>query len=317
MRDRDRTLRVRPDRQAGNAQDGGLLLDPAGVRDDHRRTADEREEVDVAQRVDDPQALARPQAGGLEDGPAAGMERQHDGHRAARRRRASRRRVPRPRGRRRWPAGASWPPRTARRGPGGRAIAAASNRSRFASSVSIIGLPTRWTRSGRDAHRARGCRRPRGWSRTAGPTSRSVTRRLISSGIVSSKLRRPASTWAIGSPVFDATSAAATVELTSPYTIASAGSSAAKAPSRATMIAAVWTACDARPDAEVEVRLRQAEVAEEDVGHRGVVVLAGVDDPLLDPTARAGRAITGAAFMKLGRAPTTCTTTRSVTGSAR
>ena len=46
--------------------------------------------------------------------------------------------------------------------------------------------------------------------------SRSVTIRLISSGIVRSKLRSPASTWASGMPSFAATRAAATVELTSP-----------------------------------------------------------------------------------------------------
>ena len=34
----------------------------------------------------------------------------------------------------------------------------------------------------------------------------------------------------------------------------------------------------ARADAEVEVGLGQAELAEEHVGHRRVVVLAGVDD---------------------------------------
>ena len=48
------------------------------------------------------------------------------------------------------------------------------------------------------------------------------------------------------------------------------------------MRAAVWPACVARPDAEVDVRLGQTEVAEEDVRHRGVVVLAGVDHLLGD-----------------------------------
>jgi hypothetical protein len=44
----------------------------------------------------------------------------------------------------------------------------------------------------------------------------SVSRRLISSGIESSKLRRPASTCAIGTPSFAPASAAPMVELTSP-----------------------------------------------------------------------------------------------------
>ena len=38
----------------------------------------------------------------------------------------------------------------------------------------------------------------------------------------------------------------------------------------------------ARPDLQVDVRLRQAELAEEDLGHLLVVVLAGVDEQLLD-----------------------------------
>ena len=53
--------------------------------------------------------------------------------------------------------------------------------------------------------------------------SRSVTMRLISSGIVRSQLRNPASTWAMRMPIFAATSAAATVEFTSPYTITQSG----------------------------------------------------------------------------------------------
>ena len=43
-----------------------------------------------------------------------------------------------------------------------------------------------------------------------------MTRRLISSGMVRSKLRRPASTWASGICSLAATRAAATVEFTSP-----------------------------------------------------------------------------------------------------
>ena len=44
----------------------------------------------------------------------------------------------------------------------------------------------------------------------------SVTTRLISSGIVRSKLRSPASMWPTGIMSFEATSAAAIVEFTSP-----------------------------------------------------------------------------------------------------
>ena len=41
----------------------------------------------------------------------------------------------------------------------------------------------------------------------------------------------------------------------------------------------------ARADAEIEVGLRDAELGEEDVGHRRVVVLAGVHDEVLDARA--------------------------------
>ena len=171
-RDRDRPLGVGPDGQAGHAQDRRLLLDAAGVRDHDRRPADEREEVDVAQRVDDPQALARragrpPRATGRPRG-WSGTTSGHEPRDAVQHRDdACRGR----RGRRRWPAGASWPPRTGPRGPAGRRSRPASNRSRLASSVSIIGLPTKWIRSGRDALAPEVGRRPRGWSRTAGPTA--------------------------------------------------------------------------------------------------------------------------------------------------
>jgi hypothetical protein len=46
--------------------------------------------------------------------------------------------------------------------------------------------------------------------------SRSVTRRLISSGMVRSPLRSPASTCAVRTPSFAATTLAASVEFTSP-----------------------------------------------------------------------------------------------------
>ena len=46
--------------------------------------------------------------------------------------------------------------------------------------------------------------------------STSVTTRFTSSGIERSNERRPDSTWPIGKPVFDATSAPASVELVSP-----------------------------------------------------------------------------------------------------
>ena len=60
----------------------------------------------------------------------------------------------------------------------------------------------------------------------------------------------------------------------------------------------------ARPHAQAHVRMRQVELGEEHVRQERVVVLSGVDEPLLE--ARPGSAaMTGAALMKFGRAPTT------------
>ena len=60
-------------------------------------------------------------------------------------------------------------------------------------------------------------------------------------------------------------------------------------------------------DAEDVVRLADAELLEEDLRHRVVVVLAGVDEHVLEARRAAGaaRARTGAVFMKFGRVPTT------------
>jgi hypothetical protein len=57
-----------------------------------------------------------------------------------------------------------------------------------------------------------------------------------------SKLRRPASTWAVERWSLLATSEVASVELMSPYTTVSAGSSSSNAGSSAVRSAAVWTA---------------------------------------------------------------------------
>jgi len=56
----------------------------------------------------------------------------------------------------------------------------------------------------------------------------SVRRRFTSSGIPMSKLRRPASTWATGTPSFTAASAPARVEFVSPSTITSRGRSSTR-----------------------------------------------------------------------------------------
>ena len=57
-----------------------------------------------------------------------------------------------------------------------------------------------------------------------------------------------------------------------------------------------------------------AELLEEDRRHRVVVVLAGVDQHVLElvGAGAAARATTGAIFMKFGRAPTTETIVRFI-----
>ncbi len=70
----------------------------------------------------------------------------------------------------------------------------------------------------------------------------SATMRLISSGIVRSKLRSPDSRWATSMPRRDAQMAAATVEFTSPGTITRSGRSAARMGSSRSMTRAVCSA---------------------------------------------------------------------------
>ena len=76
-----------------------------------------------------------------------------------------------------------------------------------------------------DALARAGSRRASARRRQQAVASRSVTMRLISSGIVRSKLRRPASTCATRMPSLAATSAPASVEFTSPTTTTRSGRS--------------------------------------------------------------------------------------------
>jgi len=72
-------------------------------------------------------------------------------------------------------------------------------------------------------------------------------RRLSSSGMVRSPLRRPASTCATGMRSFVAQSAAASVELTSPTTTARSGCSCRRIGSRRSSAGAVCAACEHEP----------------------------------------------------------------------
>ena len=76
-----------------------------------------------------------------------------------------------------------------------------------------------------------------------------MTIRLISSGIVRSRERSPASTCATrtGGDAFAATTEHASVEFTSPTTTTQSGRSSARTFSNASMMRAVWTAWVAEP----------------------------------------------------------------------
>ena len=75
----------------------------------------------------------------------------------------------------------------------------------------------------------------------------SVSTRLISSGMLRSKLRSPASTWTTGIRFLLATRLQASVELTSPTTITQLGSTSSSTGSKRRMISAVCTACVPEP----------------------------------------------------------------------
>ena len=110
----------------------------------------------------------------------------------------------------------------------------------------------------------------------------SATMRLISSGIVRSKLRSPASTWPIGMSSFEAVSAAATVEFTSPGHEHHVRLGLQQHRLEPLHHAGRLLRVRARADAERVVGLADAELLEEDLGHLAVVVLAGVDEHVLE-----------------------------------
>ena len=202
--DRDRPLGVRADRQARHAEDRRLLLDAAGVGDDERGAAHERRGTRrsrAARRSAARSLDARPAASSV--GAAARVERQDD-RQLRRRRHAS-------------IATSRAPPRAVvdvgravQRRDGvrpGEVVAArgpppASNRSRLREQRVDHRVADEVDPLGGDALAAQVRRRASGLVTNSRSESRSVTRRLTSSGIVSSKLRRPASTCASGMASF-------------------------------------------------------------------------------------------------------------------
>ena len=120
-------------------------------------------------------------------------------------------------------------------------IVEALQRIRDASRASAMTLPTKWIFSGAAPSRRRLARAPSSVMNRTSATA-SVSTRLISSGIVRSKLRRPASTWTTGMPSFTAVRVAASVEFTSPTTSTASGRDAVSTGSRRRITSAVCTA---------------------------------------------------------------------------
>ena len=117
----------------------------------------------------------------------------------------------------------------------------------------------------------------------------------------------PASTWTSLTPSLTATSPQAIVLLTSPTTSTASGLLLQHDRLEGLHdLGGLHGVRCRRADAQVDVRLGNAELAEEQVAHPLVVVLAGVDQHRLDrPCVPRYASISGAIFMKFGRAPTT------------
>ncbi len=159
----------------------------------------QRQEVEVAQRIDDREPRHVQEPGGRQRGPAPRMERQHDGQPLRERPgappRAARRRPACPR----WPVDGASPPRRARPGPGARASAPGRTCPGAPAACRSWGCPRSGSARRSTPSRAR-LSSASGLVTNSRSDRTSVTRRLTSSGIVMSKLRSPASTWAIGMP---------------------------------------------------------------------------------------------------------------------
>ena len=305
--DGDRPLGVLAQRQARHAERRGLLLDAARVGEHHAR----RRRAAAGSRGSRAAAMQRAARSGMRDraararaavrgctGKTSGSSRATSPSVSSKRPSVADRR--RSTGR----CSVSTPYRSA--SAAARAMRVGCRAARqVASSVSIMTLPTKWMLLGRTPSRA-GCRAPSGAVVNSRSLSASVTMRLISSGIVRSKLRSPASTWATRHAQLRRDQAQASVELTSPTTTTRSGRSSTTTGSKRHHHLGGLLGVGARADAQVDVGRRQPELVEEHVGHRLVVVLAGVHQHAGECAAGARARETGATFMKFGRAPTTC-----------
>ena len=149
--------------------------------------------------------------------------------------------------------------------------------SRLKRSVSIIRLPTTAMRASGTPSASR-LTRPLSSVTSRRSAIASVTRRLISSGMVRSKLRRPASICTSGTFSFAATSAQATVELTSPDHYNAVGLLGKQNRFEAHHDGRGLPGVGAGAYRHEVVGRRDFEVAEELAGHDIVIVLAGVNE---------------------------------------
>ena len=158
--------------------------------------------------------------------------------------------------------------------------------SRWASSVSIITLPT--TKIARSRRRLRGadCRRRRGRREQQVGDSWSVRMRLISSGIVRSKERSPASTCADRHAELGRGERRRQRRVDVADDDDHVGRSLGEHRLEPHHHRGGLLGVRCRSRRRGRVRPREPELLEEDAGHRAVVVLAGVDEALRRSTGR-------------------------------
>ena len=268
-RDRHRPLGVVAQREAGHAEVGRLLLDPAGVGEHGAGVGLEREEVEVADRVDQLHARRHRSQPVAEHLPGPRVDREEHRHLAADR-------------------GQRAPSRRPAAAPSTSAGPVQRDEQVGAGLEPVLGRgpPCRGTAPrARRACRSSCCRRS--WIRSAAIPSRA--RFVVASGGVREEqvgelvgedpvdlLRhRPVEAAQprldvarSGSAASRRTSAAARVELTSPGTITSSGRSSISIGSSASSTRASISAWRARADAEHVVGLGNAELLEEDPRHQ-------------------------------------------------
>ena len=305
--DGDRPLGVGPQGEAGHAQQRSLLLHAARIGHDRRRAAHQRHELDVAERVDhvDPRRVeqTRPRSSVARPRGCSGMITSSSAATSC----SALHQLGGPLGRvdvrRPVQGGDHVPPVPETVGGAGRGgvelVQVGEQRVDHRVADEVHG-------AGRAGPRAPGARAPRATCTNSRSHSWSVSRRLISSGIVLSKLRSPASTCASGTPSFAPASDGADrrVHVAVQRPRATAASRGTPAPCRPDV--GGLRGLRARPDAEVDVRLAAGRA-----GRRKRPTSARRSAARCAPRAARGRArrsarITGAALTKFGLAPSTC-----------